>query len=109
MSKKIVVVGFVLLLGGIFVMGNLRKNKLNKEGVKSVCKVIEIKKVGEGSRTLDSRAIYFSYQVGDKEFVDTDTYYTGVSVGDCYEIIYLPSNPRNVKANFKKPIKCGQD
>lgn len=87
-------------------MGYFKRRSLNSNGIKSVCKVIEIKEVGEGARTLNSKAVCFSYKVEGKEYIYTDTYYSGVSVGDCYEIIYLPSNPRNVKANFKKPLEC---
>lgn len=108
MYKKIIIIGIILLLGAVFTRGYIRKSTLGLNGVESVCKVVEIKKVGRGARTLDSKAVYFSYQVDGNEYIDSDTYYSGVTVGDCYKIIYLPTNPKIVKVNFKKPLDCSQ-
>ena len=107
MNNKNVIIGFVLFLGIVFTIGYFKNKVLNEDGVRSVCKIIEIKNIGSGMRTFDSKAAYYSYQVDGKEYISHDQHFLiGTSVGDCYEIIYLPSNPKRVKVNFEKEVDC---
>ena len=107
MNNKNVIVGLILFLGVVLTIGYFRNKTLKNKGVQSICKVIEIKDIGEGAEALDSKAAYFSYQVDGKEYISHDQHFLiGTSVGDCYEIIYLPSNPKRVKVNFEKEVDC---
>jgi len=106
MNNKNVIVGLILFLGVVLTIGYFRNKTLKNKGVQSICKVIEIKDIGEGAEALDSKAAYFSYQVDGKEYISYDSFYLGTFVGSCYEIIYLPSNPKRVKVNFEKEVDC---
>lgn len=108
MKKSYVIIGIIILLLIIASNGLIRRKKLESNAVKAVCKVYEIKKIGRGLRTLDSKAVFFEYKVNGVRFTSYEDFYPNIKVGNCYEIIYSSESPKNVKVNFEKELDCSQ-
>ena len=106
MNNKNVIVGLILFPVAAFTIGYFKNKTLKNKRVQSICKVIEIKDIEEGAEALDSKAAYFSYQIDGKEYIIYDSFDLVKFISKCYEIIYLPSNPKRVKLNFKKEVDC---
>ena len=84
----------------------IRRENLEKTKLESVCKVYDIKKTGRGARALDGTSAHINYIVDGKLFSSYMPYYPHIKIGQCYEMIYSSTNPKNIEVFFDKEVDC---
>ncbi len=90
----------------IGVINKKRDESFKNEGVESICKLIEIRKMSKGILSSQTVAFVEFFVDGKRLLKPTPAYDENTPIGGCYPISYLLTNPSVLEVDFKNLIFC---